>query len=73
MKDKLFVIGLIMTTGCSEAEKDYSTEILPSESVIKKNEERFNGFPFNEVPKWRTDPAEYQGPYSESGEYFQIK
>jgi hypothetical protein len=75
MKDKLFVIGLIMTTGCSEAEKNYSNETLPSESVIKntKHEEKFNTFPFNDVPKWRADPAEYQGPYSESGEYFQAQ
>jgi hypothetical protein len=43
-----------------------------NDGVVKKIfTEDFEKQPFYDVPKWRIDTAKYDGPYSESGEYFQ--
>lgn len=59
--------------GCSEAEKSYPVENNTSNSLSKVNTENFDEFPFYNIPQWRYDLAKYQGPYSESGEYYQEK
>lgn len=60
---------------CSDAEKGYS-EVNDSEFIqplVSMKKQNFDEFPFHDVPEWGADTAAYQGPYSESGEYFQEK
>ena len=69
----LFSFSLLIMMGCSESEQVY---IEANESEMRKasvdiNRQSFDNFPFHDVPEWRYDVAEYQGPYSESGEYYQ--
>jgi hypothetical protein len=73
MKNVYFVIFLITVTGCSGADDDYLSENENPKLTITKHEERFDTFPFSQAPKWRSDIAEYQVPYSESGEYFEAQ
>ena len=68
------VIGLIyglILSACAE----HSTELIVTETEeeVVQNifKEDFEKHPFYEVPAWRVDTAKYDGPYSESGEYFQ--
>ena len=59
--------------GCSESDQAYN-EINDSELIkasAEINLQNFDDFPFHDVPEWRYDVAVYQGPYSESGEYYQ--
>ncbi|SEL79985.1 hypothetical protein SAMN05216262_1231 [Colwellia chukchiensis] len=76
-KNSALVLGfiLIILFGCSEPELVYN-EAKDNNSLhalAKINLQNFDDLPFYEVPKWRYDIAQYQGPYSESGEYYQEK
>ncbi|MGB1262280.1 MAG: hypothetical protein ACPG52_05155 [Cognaticolwellia sp.] len=66
---------LFFVLGCSESEHALNIDNTASEAVTfaQRHTENFEQFPFNRVPKWRYDIAKYQGPYSESGEYFQAQ
>ena len=67
-----FIFALL---GCSESEYVLNTDNTANKAVTlaKINTENFEQFPFNSAPEWRYDIAKYQGPYSESGEYFQAE
>jgi hypothetical protein len=57
---------------CSEGD-DLVENQVNEVSASQFFKEDFESFPFYDVPKWRLDTATYDGPYSESGEYFQQK
>ncbi|ASP47995.1 hypothetical protein [Cognaticolwellia beringensis] len=69
----LFSFSLLIMAGCSESDQAYNevndSELIKASAEI--NRQNFDDFPFHDVPEWRYDVAEYQGPYSESGEYYQ--
>ena len=70
----LFVsIIILILLGCSEAENTYRTgnESNSIQTLSKIKKENFEGFPFTSIPQWRNDLASYDGPYSESGEFYQ--
>jgi hypothetical protein len=71
IKNSLCLLYCFILFSCS----DNSTELIEpqlKEAIVKKIfTEDFEIPPFYEVPKWRIDTAKYDGPYSESGEYFQ--
>lgn len=63
----------LLIQGCSEPENSLSNGNASGsiDAKEKVNIERFDQFPFHQVPDWKYDTAVYQGPYSESGEYYQ--
>jgi len=69
----LFFIFVLL--GCSEAENSFSADNVnnSADAMAKLSTESFEQFPFSKAPKWRYDIAQYQGPYSESGEYYQAQ
>jgi hypothetical protein len=70
-KINIIYLSLIFILGCSESDSihDNLTQENNPKSLI--NIEDFENFPFQQLSPWRYDSAEYQGPYSESGEYYQ--
>ncbi len=58
----------MLLAGCSEPSYEEMKIQSPSTRVYHEN---FESFPFNNVPKWRNGIGEYDGPYSEIGEYYQ--
>ena len=77
MKQYCFFILLfssVLLSACSESESEdlvqASNQNMQSIEQ-RKYQEGFESFPFSKIPKWRDDLATYDGPYSESGEYFQ--
>jgi len=72
-KQLIVIIITFIFFGCSESENTYNIENEQNivQHLAKVNTESFTEFPFYDVPQWRYDIAKYQGPYSESGEYYQ--
>lgn len=71
-KTKLLLVSIIIfiLLGCSEAEN--SSHIENKKNLLQPlSKEDFESFPFYDIPTWRIDAAKYEGPYSESGEYYQ--
>ena len=65
------LIGSLLLSACSE-QQDMNIGEQHVQKVPDRNyKENFENFPFYNVPQWRLDTAEYEGPYSESGEYYQ--
>ena len=55
---------------CSEGD-DLLENQVNEVSTSQSFKENFETFPFHQVPAWRMDASKYDGPYSESGEYYQ--
>lgn len=74
-KNYVLLLGfiLLILAACSDPELVYqdANDSVSLQPLAKKNIQNFDDFPFYDVPEWRYDVAEYQGPYSESGEYYQ--
>jgi len=57
----------LLLFGCSESSKNDLNTLKVSQEFV----ENFEGYPIENGGVWVEDIAEYDGPYSESGEYYQ--
>ncbi|XQW85366.1 hypothetical protein ACOYR1_01155 [Thalassotalea piscium] len=65
------IILLFLIGGCSEPNNEVVYE--PQKKQTRLHKEDFSQFPFTQINDWRIDPQTYDGPYSESGEYYQAQ
>ena len=74
MKNSLLfsILFSFLLAACSDNQKE---EINSTEATIEPSnfKEDFSQFPFLNANAWHKDPQIYDGPYSESGEYYQAQ
>ncbi|MDX2367584.1 MAG: hypothetical protein QNK36_04150 [Colwellia sp.] len=70
IRNGVYLVCSFLLFACSESD-DFLKNNMNEESANQSYKEDFESFPFYDIPTWRIDYSKYDGPYSESGEYFQ--
>jgi hypothetical protein len=70
IRNGAYLVCAFLLFACSESD-DFLKNKVNEEIINQSYKENFESFPFHDIPTWRIDDAKYDGPYSESGEYFQ--